>query len=121
MEEWELEFQWLQLRHRLQKMTELPDLPELKGILFLIGIQEYGRVRKDFTKEEKRDLIHVAACTMLEQQGYYTFEGRDEEGWPHFEIVKPFKVKGLDEQERILKTCVLNYFNKLNNDAELKE
>jgi len=116
MEEWELDFQWIQLRHRIKKMTDTPTLPDLKGILFLVGVQEYGRVKKAFTKEEKRDLIHVAACSLLEQKGYYSFAGRDQDGWPHWDVVMPFKVKGLKEQEAILKTCLLSYFDKLNTE-----
>lgn len=118
-EEWELDFQWLQLRHRLQKLTNNSDLPDLKAILFLIGVQEYGHVKKDFSKEEKRDLMHIAACTLLENDGYYKFDGRDEDGWPHFEIKKPFDVKGLKEQEEILKRCALIYFKKLDEDPEM--
>lgn len=119
MEEWELDFQWLQLRHRLKKLTNAQTLPDLKGMLFLIGVQEYGHVRTDFSKEEKRDLIHIAACTLLEQKGFYSFEGRDQDGWPHYEIIKPFNIKGLKEQEEILKSCALEYFKKLNNENEL--
>lgn len=119
MEEWELDFQWLQLRHRIKKLTNTDALPELKAILFMIGVQEYGHVRKDFSKEEKRDLMHVAACTLLEVKGYYEFDGRDEDGWPHFKVLKPFDVKGMKEQEDILKICALEYFKKLESDDEL--
>ncbi len=120
METWELDFNWLQLRHRLKKLTNSPTLPDLKGILFLVGVQEYGRVR-GFSKEEKRDLIHVAACSILEKRGYYSFAGRDEDGWPHWEIEKPFKVKGVKEQETILKTSILEYFIKLDNETGQEE
>lgn len=113
MEDWELDFHWLELRHKIQGITRSPTLPDLKAILFLIGIQEYGRVKESFTKEEKRDLMHVAACSLLEKEGYYTFAGRDEDGWPHWEIAKPFKVKGIKEQEQILKRNIINYFKKL--------
>jgi len=57
----------------------------------------------------------VAACTLLEQKGYYSFAGRDEDGWPHWDVERPFKVKGLQEQETILKTSILEYFKKLND------
>jgi len=96
-------------------------MPDLKGILFLIGIQEYGRVQESFSKEEKRDLIHVAACSLLENKGFYTFAGRDEDGWPHWEVKKPFNVKGLPEQETILKTSILDYFKKLNDENGQEE
>lgn len=121
METWELDFQWLQLRHRLQTLTEAPNLPDLKAILFLIGVQEFGRVQESFSKEEKRDLIHVAACSLLESRDYYTFAGRDEDGWPHWEVNKPFNVKGLTEQETILRTAILEYFDKLNNEFDQEE
>ena len=38
----------------------------------------------------------------------------DEEGWPHWDVEKPFKIKGADEQERILKKNVIEYFKNLN-------
>ena len=113
MEDWELDFHWLELRHKLQELTKAPTLPDLKAILFLIGVQEYGQMKDAFTKEEKRDLMHIAACSLLEKEGYYTFAGRDQDGWPHWEIAKPFTIKGIKEQEHILKVNIINYFEKL--------
>lgn len=113
MEEWEHDFVWLQLRHKLKEVTGAASLPDMKAILFLIGVQEYGRVRKDFSKEDKQDLMHVAACSLLETKGYYKFAGRDDQGWPHWDVAKPFKVKGLAEQESILKQCIQEYFKEL--------
>jgi len=121
MDRWELDFQWLELRHRIKHLTKAKSIPDLKGILFLIGVQELGTVRDDFSKEEKRDLIHIAACTLLELEGYYKFVGRDQDGWPHYEVVKPFDVKGLEEQEIILKHCTLKYFENLNDDHQLRK
>lgn len=86
-------------------------LPDMEGILFLIGVNELGRMpRRKFSKEQKQDLIHIAVCTLLSQLGYYEFDGRDNDGWPHFIEVKPVSVKGLGEQERMLKECVVRYF-----------
>lgn len=113
MEEWELDFYWLQLRHKLKDVVKSEDMPDIKSILFLIGVQEYGRVKKEFSKEEKQDLMHIAACSLLENEGYYVFAGRDEEGWPHWDPGKPFKVKGVKEQEAILKRNIINYFKDL--------
>ena len=112
MEPWELDFHWLELRHKLKHLNKSNSLPDLRAILMLIGIQEYGRV-KEFSKEEKQDLMHVAACTLLEPEGYYVFAGRDEEGWPHWDIGIPFKTKGVETQERILKMNILKYFENL--------
>lgn len=115
MEEWEIDFHYLEVRHNVKEALKLETLPELKVILFFIGIQEFGRIRDEFTKEEKRDLMHVAACRLLEEDGYYKFDGRDGEGWPHWEVIKPFKVKGVKEQERILKEKVIQYFKDYKN------
>jgi len=86
-------------------------LPDMEGMLFLIGVNELGSLPgRKFSKEQKQDLIHVAVCTLLSQLGYYTFTGRDEEGWPHFQEVMPIPTTGLQNQERLLKECMVRYF-----------
>ena len=52
---------------------------DLQAMLFLIGVNELGLGYKNFSKQEKTDLFHIAICTLLEPFGYYEFEGRDEE------------------------------------------
>lgn len=89
-------------------------VPDMEGILFLIGMNEFGRPphRSKFTKEQKQDLMHIAVCTLLGQLGYYKSLGRDGDGWPHFEELKPVEATGLQSQERILKECVVRYFEQ---------
>ena len=111
MEEWKLDFEWLQVRHYVAKTMGKSKLPDLQSILFLIGIQELGRWETgQFTKEEKQDLMHVAVCTLLEPDGYYEHIGRDQDGWPHFKKLKNFDLKGLNDQEGYLKSKVVEYF-----------
>ena len=43
MESWEFDFEWLRVQHLVKKRMHRDDLPNLNGILFLIGIQELGR------------------------------------------------------------------------------
>jgi len=112
MEQWKFEFEWLRIRHLVKDSLRSKDLPDLKGILFLIGVQEYGRVQSEFSKEEKRDLMHVAVCTLLEEEGHYSFKGRDHDGWPHWEINKKIAASNVDEQEVILKKKIIEYFDK---------
>jgi hypothetical protein len=112
MEEWELEFEWLKLRHYVKDSFNRGSLPDLQSILFLIGIQELGQIQTGYTKEEKQDLMHIAVCSLLEADGYYEFEGRDADGWPHFKIMKPFTMKGVDSQEDLLKRKIIQYFNE---------
>ena len=85
-------------------------VPDMEGILFLIGVNELGKLpRRKFSKEQKQDLMHVAVCTLLSQLGYYTFVGRDDDGWPHFNEVLPVTAAG-KEQEQMLKECIVRYF-----------
>lgn len=113
MEDWEFEFKWLRVRHLVKKVFNRTALPDLNAILFLIGIQELGRWKKAFTKEEKQDLMHIAVCRLLSYDGHYEFVGRDADGWPHWERVKSVKVEGVKEQELLLKNKVIQYFEDL--------
>jgi len=115
MEEWQLDFEWLRVRHLVKDAMKKKELPDLQSILYLIGVQELGRWDGDqnFTKEEKQDLMHIAVCTLLEDEGYYTFEGRDQDGWPHWKENSSFKITGLAEQEQFLKEKVIKYFQGL--------
>lgn len=115
MDVWKLDFEWLRIRHIVKDSMQKSDLPDLQSILYLIGIQELGRwdVERSFSKEEKQDLMHIAVCTLLEEEGYYEFEGRDHDGWPHWKEANKFDVKGIEEQEAYLKTRVIEYFKAL--------
>lgn len=83
---------------------------DLKGVLFLIGVQELGRGVQHFSKEEKQDLIHIATCKVLSLDGYYELMGQDEQGWPHWELVKKLPAFDLFSQEKLLKHYVIQYF-----------
>lgn len=111
MESWELDFEWLRIRHFVKDKIGREELPELNVILLMIGIQELGILQMArFTKEEKTDLMHIASCKLLSLDGFYEFKGNDQDGWPHYEMVKPFKLKGVKEQETYLKEKVIQYF-----------
>lgn len=86
-------------------------VPDMEGILFLIGVNELGSLpRKKFSKEQKQDLMHIAVCTLLCQLGYYEYAGRDADNWPHFNELQHVTLKGIGEQERMLKECIVRYF-----------
>lgn len=104
----DIQIRWLKLRIRLKERLGIK--PDMDGILFLIGIQELGTGKQDFSKEEKQDLMHIAVCTVLSQSGYYLLEGNDEQGWPHFKQLKALPELGLVEQENFLKDHILLYF-----------
>lgn len=86
--------------------------PDLETILFLIGIQELGDLKKKFTKEQKQDLMHIAVCTVLSSSGYYELSHVDEDGWPHFKQLKAMPELNPFEQENFLKDHILLYFQQ---------
>jgi hypothetical protein len=86
--------------------------PNMEAILFLIGIQELGKLNKKYTKEQKQDLMHIATCTLLSQSGYYELEGYDQDGWPHFREAQAVPKMGLAEQERFLQEHIIAYFEE---------
>ncbi len=91
--------------------------PNLNTMLFLIGIQETGKGLRKYSKEEKQDLMNVGTCAILTVGGYYEPEGWDEDGWPHWEIVKPVPHMSLQQQERFLMEHIILYFEKLDKES----
>jgi hypothetical protein len=90
--------------------------PDLNALLLLIGVQELGQGAGPFTKEQKQDLMHIATCRLFSLSGYYELERIDEEGWPHFRLVKPVPFASLKEQERMLKWHILEYFAEMSGE-----
>ncbi|MCB9257677.1 MAG: hypothetical protein H6579_11155 [Chitinophagales bacterium] len=106
----ELSEGWFAVR-RLVKDT-FGKRPDINAILFLIGMNELGQIRDNWGKEEKQDLMHIAICKLFEGEGYYAFTHEDEEGWPHYEIIKPLPNIHLKEQEAWLKAKIVSYFKE---------
>lgn len=101
---------WMQLEQQL--VERFGKKPDLETVLFLIGIEVLGDVRRKYTKEQKQDLMHIAVCTLLSQSGYFELDHTDAEGWPHFRQLKALPTLTLREQEDFLKDHVLLYFQQ---------
>ncbi len=102
---------WRDLVAKLSKRFDGGTL-DLNAVLFLIGVQELGQHAREFKKDEKVNLMHIAICVVLMPYGYYTELGRDADGWPHFERVKELPPLEAEEQERLMKEAVLAYFEE---------
>jgi hypothetical protein len=100
---------WILLQERIAKDFDT-DLPDMKVMLFLIGVQELGKGPGKFSKRQKEELMHIANCRLLSELGFYELEGLDQDGWPHWRLVKPIPAYTLLEQEMILKSLVVTYF-----------
>ena len=110
----DLQSRWWKLEQNL--MERFNKKPDVESVLFLIGIQEFGDIRKKFSKEEKQDLMHIAICTVLLPGGYYELSHVDEDGWPHFRQLKAMPNMLPHEQENFLKDHILLYFQNHNID-----
>ena len=92
------------------------EMLDLQAILFLIGVNELGQGYRDFKKQEKIDLLHIAICRLLSVYGYYSFNGRDEDGWPHWKTNEKLPHLKAGEQTILLKKAIILYFE----DAKIK-
>lgn len=83
---------------------------DLDSIIYLIGVQEVGKIHDKFKKDQKIDLMHVGICRLLEPYGYYEFDFFDEDGWPHFKILEELPSLKAGEQSVLMKEAIVNYF-----------
>ncbi len=103
-----LQERWAQLSEIIK--SRFGKKPDLEGILFLIGVRELGEMPGDFTKEQKVDLMHIAMCAVLASGGYFQLSHLDQEGWPHWEQLKPLPHVDIFSQEVFLKSYIVDYF-----------
>ncbi len=105
----EIHAKWKVLQERIAKEFE-SELPDLKVVLFLIGVQELGQGPRKYSKRQKEELMHIATCRLLSELGFYELEGLDQDGWPHWKLVKPVPSYAMMEQELLLKSLAIGYF-----------
>ena len=96
----------LQLTDRFSETEEI----EIEGILYLIGLQELGKIHQRFKKDDNVNIIHIGICTVLEPFGYYAFDFYDDEGWPHFKLIEESPVLKPGEQTILMKEAIVDYF-----------
>ena len=70
-------------------------------------------MKKKFSKEEKQDLMHIAVCKLLSAEGYYSFDGTGEDGWPRWSATRQIPKMTLEEEEYLLKKQIIRYFEAL--------
>jgi hypothetical protein len=104
----EHEQKWISVKAMVQ--DRFGKAPDMEAVLFLIGMNEVGfDVDKQFKKEEKQDLMHVATCHLLSIDGFYEYIGHDKEGWPHYEKKMDFPNVSLTDQEQYLQEKIIQY------------
>lgn len=108
----EVNRKWAELQLRIATDFD-SDKPDIKVMLFLIGVQELGQGPRKFSKRQKEELMHIATCRLLSQLGFYELEGQDQDGWPHWKLVKPVPSYTMLEQEMLLKSLIVDYFDEM--------
>ena len=101
---------WEQLVQIISDKFGYGEQLNLDAIIYLIGVQELGQGAKEFKKDEKINLMHIAICKLLEPYGYYEFEYFDEDGWPHYKIMEELPPLKTGEQTVLIKEAVVLYF-----------
>lgn len=107
----------IQLKERWENVVQLlsnqfaeGDTLDLDAIIYLIGVQELGKVKQNFKKDEKIELMHIAICRLLEPYGFYEFEFFDNDGWPHYKVKEDLPPLKAGEQSVLMKEAIVNYF-----------
>lgn len=108
----EVNSKWKVLQERIAHDFD-SEKPDMKVLLFLIGVQELGKGPRKFSKRQKEELMHIANCRLFSELGFYELEGTDQDGWPHWRLVKPIPAYTLMEQEMVMKSLIVNYFEEL--------
>jgi hypothetical protein len=108
--DYDVELRFQEVKGELEK--EFGGGMDVQTILFLIGVNELGMGHREFSKNEKTDLLHIAICTILEPYGFYEFQGRDDENWPHFELIKGLPSLNHQDQQHLLKEAIIAYFTQ---------
>lgn len=103
---------WNEVETYFQKEFNGGDKIDIDAILFMIGVQELGKGPRRYKKDDKVNLMHIAVCRLLEPYGYYRFEGRDKDDWPHFELVNKLPELRPNEQSILIKKAIIHYFEE---------
>lgn len=82
------------------------------SILFIIGLQELNKPYRKYKKDEKLEVMHIAICTLLEPFGFYEYKGRDDEGWPHWELKENLPFLDAKQQNKLIIDAIIDYFKK---------
>ncbi len=110
----ELKTKWNNLKTKLSVDFSENEIIDIDSIIFLIGLQELGQFQKRFNKQKKLEVIHIAVCKLLSDYGYYEFDHTDNDGWPHYKLIKKLPNLKAGEQTILMKKAIINYFVKSN-------
>lgn len=101
---------WERLQEKLKERFD--GEMDYDSILFVIGLQELGKSFKKYKKDQKLEIMHIAICTLLEPFGFYEFAGRDDDGWPHWNLKEGLPYLDAKQQNKLIIDSIIDYFKK---------
>lgn len=105
-----LKQRWEEVVKKLSDQFADGDTLELDAIIYLIGVQELGQLHRNFKKDDKVNLMHIAICKLLVPYGYYELDFVDDQGWPHYKTKESLPHLKAGEQSVLMKEAIVNYF-----------
>jgi hypothetical protein len=111
-EENKLKKSWEEVQQEVSAKFGGGEILDVDSIIFLIGIQELGKGFKNYSKDEKLNIMHIAICRLLVPFGYYEFDFYDEDGWPHYKTLDELPQLKPGEQTVLMKEAIVMYFEK---------
>jgi hypothetical protein len=121
MEQWEIDLHWLKIQHFVKDKFRTNDLPKQDTILFIIGLQELGILKKHLSLEQKLDITTSGTCQVLSQDGYFERAGLDKDGWIIWNQKKSLDELDDSQKERIIKHLIIKYFEDNYNIEEYEQ
>lgn len=121
MEQWELDFNWLKVQHFIKDKFNKTELPNLDTVLFMIGLQELGKIQKEYTKEDKLGITTLGICQVLSLDGYFEKTGKEEDGWPIWAEKKSFEPENDIAGRNLLKKLTIQYFEEKHGLVEYEQ
>ena len=107
-----LDEKYTQLVKKLSEQFADGDTLNIDAILYLIGVQEFGKGIQQFSKDDKLNLMHIAICKIFEPFEHYKFTHRDEDDWPHYEVISQLPTMDVEQQKEKMKEAVVLYFEQ---------
>jgi len=108
----QLKENWDTIQQKLSNQFADGEEMSVDSIVYMIGVQELGKGYQKFKKDEKLELMHIAVCRLLEPYGYYEFDYFDQDGWPHYNLIKELPFLKGGEQTVLLKQAIIQYFTE---------
>ncbi len=105
-----LKERWEKLVEQLSNQFSQGEDLDLDAIIYLIGVQELGQVHREYKKDEKLNLMHIAICRLLEPYGFYEFDYFDADRWPHYKVKEQLPLLKAGEQSVLMKEAIVSYF-----------